>query len=50
VINNDITEQVTNFNYLGRQLGSDRNYDSQNKLQNFNYLCGTIKRKLLHKS
>jgi hypothetical protein len=43
MININITEQVTNFNYLGCHLGSNRNYDLQNKLQRFNYLCRTIK-------
>lgn len=49
MINNTITEQVSNFNYLGRQLGTNRYYVLQNKLQRFNYLCGTIKRALLNK-
>jgi hypothetical protein len=35
-----IAERVTNFNYLGCWLGSNRNYDLQNKLQRFNYLVG----------
>jgi hypothetical protein len=35
-----IAERVTNFNYLGWRLGSNRNYDLQNKLQRFNYLVG----------
>lgn len=26
MINNNVMEQVTNFNYLGCHLGSDRNY------------------------
>jgi hypothetical protein len=43
VINNNIIEQVTDFNYLGCQLGSNRNHDLQNKLQRFNYLYVTIK-------
>jgi hypothetical protein len=49
MINNSITEQVSNFNYLGRQLGSNRYYVLRNKLQRFNYLCGKIKRALLNK-
>jgi hypothetical protein len=48
VINKDIIEQVTNFNYLGCQLGSNRNHDLQNKLQRLNYLCATIKHTLLN--
>jgi hypothetical protein len=50
MINNDIIEQVTNFNYLGCQLGSNRNYDLQNKLQKSSHLCRTIKWALLNKS
>jgi hypothetical protein len=50
MINNNITEQVTNFNYLGCQLSSNRNYDLQNKWQRFNYLCRTIKCALVNKS
>jgi hypothetical protein len=30
---NNIIEQNTNFNYLGRQLGNNRNYNLQNKLE-----------------
>jgi hypothetical protein len=33
VINNNLIEQNTNFNYLGRQLGNNRNYNLQNKLE-----------------
>jgi hypothetical protein len=50
IINNNIIEEVTNCNYLGCQLGRNRNYDLQNKLKRFNYLCGTIKLILLNKS
>jgi hypothetical protein len=42
--NSTILEQVTNFNYLGCQLVSNKNYDLQNTLQKFICLCGTIKR------
>jgi hypothetical protein len=42
--------KVPNFNYVGRQLGSNRYYVLQNKLQSLNYLWGTIKRALLNKS
>jgi hypothetical protein len=42
--------QVINFNYLSCQLGCNRNYDLQNKLQRFSYLCRTVKRTLLRKS
>jgi hypothetical protein len=31
-------------------MGSNRNHDLQNKLQRFNYLCGTIKRTLLNRA
>jgi hypothetical protein len=47
---NNIFEQVCNFNYLGLQLGSNRNLDRHNNLQRLNYMCGTIKRELLHKT
>jgi hypothetical protein len=30
MINNNITEHVIDFNYLGRKLGSNRNYELQN--------------------
>jgi hypothetical protein len=50
MINIIITEQVTNFNYFGCHLGSNRNYDLQNKLQMLNYPSGTIKCTLLNKS
>jgi hypothetical protein len=50
VINNNIKEQVADFNDIGCRLGSNRNRDLQNKLQRFNYLCGTIKRTLLNRS
>jgi hypothetical protein len=50
MINNNIIEQVTDFNILGCHLGSNKDYYLQNKLQSFNYLSGTIKRILLNKS
>jgi hypothetical protein len=31
-------EQVTNFDYVGCQLGRNINYDLQNKLQRFIYV------------
>jgi hypothetical protein len=50
VMTNNIIEQLRSFSYFGCQLGSNRNYDLQNKLQRFNYLCGTMKRTLLNRS
>jgi hypothetical protein len=50
MIKNTIMEQATNFNYLGPQLGSNINYDLQNKLQRQNNLCQTIKHTLLNKT
>jgi hypothetical protein len=49
VINNSIIEQETKCNDLGCQLSSNRNYDQQNRLQRFNYLCGKIKSILLNR-
>jgi hypothetical protein len=48
VVNTNVMEQVTNFNYLGCHLISNRNLYIQDKLQRFN--CGTIKRTSLHKT
>jgi hypothetical protein len=48
--NSTILEQVTNFNYLGRQLISNRNYDLQNTLQKFNCLCGKIKTNIVQQN
>jgi hypothetical protein len=45
MVNNTITE-VTNFNYLGYQLGRNRCYDL---LYRFNYLRGTIELTLIQK-
>jgi hypothetical protein len=50
MINNNIVGEFTNFIHLGCQLGSNGNYNLQNKLQRFDYLCGKIKRMLLNKS
>jgi hypothetical protein len=36
IINNNIIEHTTNFNYLGYQWRSNRNYDIQNKLHGSN--------------
>jgi hypothetical protein len=35
IVINNITEQVTNSNYVGCHLSSNRNHDLQNKLQRF---------------
>jgi hypothetical protein len=43
IINNTITEQFTNFNYLECQFGSNRNYYLPKKLQRFNHPCRTTK-------
>lgn len=50
MLNNTITEQVTNFNYLGCLMGTNRNYCLQNKLQGFDYLCEKIKCTLFNKT
>jgi hypothetical protein len=50
VITNNIIEQLRSFSYFGCHLGSNRNYDLQNKLQRFNYLYGKMKRILLNRS
>jgi hypothetical protein len=49
-VNYNVDENGLNFNYIGCQLSSNRNSDIQNKLQRFNYMCGTVKHTLLHKS
>jgi hypothetical protein len=44
VINERILEQVLNFNYLGCNMGLNREMDINVKLQRFQKICGTIKR------
>lgn len=50
LINDNIVEQVRDFKYLGCEIGNTRELDQQRKLQNFNQICGTIKRTLLNKT
>ena len=42
-IENNVLEQVNNFNYLGCNISYIKNEDISSKIKNFNYLCGTIK-------
>jgi hypothetical protein len=44
VINERILDQVLNFNYLGYNMGLNREMDINVKLQRFQQICGTIKR------
>jgi hypothetical protein len=45
-----IIETVKIFNYLGCQESSNLNYDMENKLQIFNYLCGKAKHTLRYRT
>jgi hypothetical protein len=49
VINERILDQVLNFNYLGYNMGLNREMDINVKLQRFQQICGTIKRNLARK-
>jgi hypothetical protein len=49
MINNKITEQVKNFNYLDCDISYNYDDDLQNKSHKFKYMCGTIKRTLPEK-
>jgi hypothetical protein len=49
VIKERILDQVLNFNYLGYNLGLNRELDINVKLQRFQQICGTIKRTLARK-
>jgi hypothetical protein len=44
VINERILEQVSNCNYLGYNMGLNREMDTNVKLQRFQQICGTIQR------
>ncbi|KAJ4450851.1 hypothetical protein ANN_02282 [Periplaneta americana] len=50
LIDDNIVEQVRDFKYLGCEIGNTRGLDQQRKLQNFNQICGSIKRTLLNKT
>jgi hypothetical protein len=43
VINERILDQVLNCNYLGYNMGLNREMDINVKLQRFQQICGTIK-------
>jgi hypothetical protein len=49
VINERILDQVLNCNYLGYNMGLNREKDINVKLQIFQQICGTIKRTLARK-
>jgi hypothetical protein len=49
VINERILYQVLNFNYLGYNMGLNREIDINVKLQRFQQISGTIKRTLARK-
>jgi hypothetical protein len=49
VINERILDQVLNFNYLGYNMGLNREMDINVKLQRFQQIRGTIKRTLAGK-
>lgn len=48
-INNCCIEQVSHFNYLGSDVGFDKEYDVDNKICNFQRVCGTINRTFRNK-
>ncbi|KAJ4447240.1 hypothetical protein ANN_09244 [Periplaneta americana] len=48
-INNCSIEQVSHFNYLGSDIGFDKEYDVDNKIRNFQRVCGTITRTFRNK-
>lgn len=50
VIDNQIIEQVTGFNYLGFHISYSSNEDINNKLNKFRSMCGTIRRHLGQKT
>jgi hypothetical protein len=43
ILDNQPTEQVSKFNYLGCQLSYQGEVDVSHKAEKFNYICGTIK-------
>jgi hypothetical protein len=45
-----IIEQVKNFNYFGCEISYNYDDDLQNKLHEFQYMCGTIKLTLINKT
>ena len=48
VIENEVIEQVSHFNYLGCDLTYEYENEVQQKLHKFQYICGTL-RKILRK-
>jgi hypothetical protein len=50
VIFEQILDQVLNFNYLGHNMGLNREMDINVKLQRFQQICGTIERTFSWKS
>lgn len=50
VVNNDIVEQVSSFNYLGCEMTYGYSNDVEQKLNKFNHICGTISRHLKNKT
>lgn len=44
IINDHIIEQVNHFNYLGHDIGYDKDHDIDIKLAKFQRICGTINR------
>ena len=49
IINNRCIEQVNHFNYLGSDVGYDKDYDVDNKICKFQRVCGTINRTFRNK-
>lgn len=49
IINNRCIEQVSHFNYLGSDVGYDKDYDVDNKICKFQRVCGTINRTFRNK-
>ena len=49
IINDQTIEQVNHFNYLGHDIGYDKDYDIDKKLAKFQGICGTINRTFKHK-
>jgi hypothetical protein len=50
VIDNNILEQVSHFNYLGNEITYMQEKDIHNKLNKFSSVCGTLRRALKTKT
>lgn len=50
VLNNEIIEQVSSFNYLGCNISYLKEQDVKNKMSKFQQMCGTIRRTLKNKT